>query len=475
MTAEFPIHDTVGAWVPHGRFVIEGTPGGPLSDLRFAAKDLYDVAGHVTGAGNPTWLATHSAATATSPVVQTLLDAGATLVGKTLTDELAYSIAGDNAHYGTPINTRAPDRVPGGSSSGSAAAVAAGLCDVALGTDTGGSTRVPASYCGLWGLRTSQGALPADGLVPMAPKFDTATWLTTSATNFERVAEVLLPATTVAFHRVLRLADACDEADPVFAEPIARVTQALATMMGRGGNSAAVLDVRVADGRGHTDGDVAGHAAANSGVHAADNSSDLAGGGLESWRMTYVTASAYDAWQAQGEWITSAKPVFGPAIASRWNFASTVTAAAAEPAFARKAAIVEHMHALLGTDGIAVLPSASSEAVPRDAAPDVVDTVRTRTFRITCIAGLSGLPQVNLPFIGEGGLPVGVSLMGPQGSDLALIRIAVQLGRELGCLGTEAEGSGNVANVNDVSGSVAAVNAGSASGLSGSESSAVAK
>ncbi|GGX14051.1 amidase [Pigmentiphaga litoralis] len=447
MTDDFPVHDTVGAWVPHGRFVIGGAAHGPLAGLRFAAKDLYDVAGHVTGAGNPTWLATHEAATDTSPVVQTLLDAGATLVGKTLTDELAYSIAGDNAHYGTPINARAPDRVPGGSSSGSAAAVAAGLVDMALGTDTGGSTRVPASYCGLWGLRTSQGALPSAGLVPMAPQFDTATWLAARASIFERVADVLMPAAPLAFHRVLRLADACDEADAVFAKPIARVTDALAAMLAQTGAAVHVEDVRVADGQGS-------HREAASGV--GDPGADLAAGGLESWRMTYVTASAFDAWQAQGAWITSAQPVFGDAIASRWKFASTVTSTAADAAFARKAAIVDRMNALLGDDGIAVLPSASSEAVARDAAPDVVDTVRTRTFRITCIAGLSGLPQVNLPFIGEGGLPVGVSLMGPKGSDLALIRIAVRLGRQLGCLGTgasdDAEPSGMVADVNLSSG-----------------------
>lgn len=456
MTDDFPVHDTVGAWVPHGRFVIHGAAQGPLAGLRFAAKDLYDVAGHVTGAGNPTWLATHQAAMVTSPVVQTLLDAGATLVGKTLTDELAYSIAGDNAHYGTPINARAPDRVPGGSSSGSAAAVAAGLVDLALGTDTGGSTRVPASYCGLWGLRTSQGALPAAGLVPMAPAFDTATWLAARAGVFERVAEVLMPAAPLAFHRVLRITDACDEADAVFAEPLARVTDALATLLAQAGTAAEVQDVRVADGpRG------SGESVPGPTSPVTDAVTDPAGGGLESWRMTYVTASAFDAWQAQGEWITSAQPVFGDAIASRWKFASTVTRAAADAAFARKAAIVDHMNALLGQDGIAVLPSASSVALLRDAAPDVVDTVRTRTFRITCIAGLSGLPQVNLPFIGEGGLPVGVSLLGPKGSDMALIRIAVRLGRQLGCLGTDGGGdidaAGMVADVNLSSGAGPAV------------------
>ena len=171
-TAAFDIDDDIGAWVPHGRFVLPGATQGPLAGLRFVAKDVFDVAGHPTGAGNPTWLATHAPATRHAPAVQALIDAGATLAGKVLTDELAYSLHGDNHHYGTPVNRAAPGRVPGGSSSGTAAAVAARKVDFGLGTDTGGSTRVPASYCGLWGLRTTHGALSADGLVPLHPGFD---------------------------------------------------------------------------------------------------------------------------------------------------------------------------------------------------------------------------------------------------------------------------------------------------------------
>ncbi|MEY8879705.1 MAG: amidase family protein, partial [Leptothrix sp. (in: b-proteobacteria)] len=191
--ADFPIDDTVGAWVPHGRFVLPGAPSGPLAGLRFAAKDLFDVAGQTTGAGNPTWLATHAPATRHAALVSQLLDAGASLAGKVLTDELAYSLHGDNAHHGAPINAASPERVTGGSSSGSAAAVAARLVDFALATDTGGSTRVPASYCGLWGLRTTHDLLPRDGLVALSRGFDTPNWLAHDAEVFERVGAVLLP------------------------------------------------------------------------------------------------------------------------------------------------------------------------------------------------------------------------------------------------------------------------------------------
>ncbi|MET0185483.1 MAG: amidase family protein, partial [Achromobacter sp.] len=226
-----PFTDTVGAWVPHGAFTIAPIANGPLDGLRFAAKDLYDIAGLTTGAGNPDWLATHGAATSTSPVVTALLAAGATLVGKTITDEIAYSIQGDNTHYGTPLNTRAPDRVPGGSSSGSASAAAAGLCDFALGTDTGGSTRVPASYCGLWGLRTTHGLVSTDAMAPLAPKYDTATWLAQDANVFAQVGDVLLPDNAVPFDRVLTFTDTWEAADAAFQAPLERVTTALAAAL----------------------------------------------------------------------------------------------------------------------------------------------------------------------------------------------------------------------------------------------------
>ena len=144
-----------GAFVEE--FSLPPTGEGPLAGLRFAVKDLIDVAGHRTGCGNPTWLATHPPATVHAVCVEQLLAAGAHCAGKTVTDEVAFSLLGQNHFYGTPLNPAAPDRVPGGSSSGSASAVACGLVDFALGTDTGGSVRVPASNCGVWGWRPTHG------------------------------------------------------------------------------------------------------------------------------------------------------------------------------------------------------------------------------------------------------------------------------------------------------------------------------
>src|SRR5881394_4520796 len=184
--------DDFGAFVPGQKFRIEGRAGGPLSGLTFAAKDLFDVAGHPTGGGNPDWARTNPVPERHAWAVQRLLDSGADLIGKTITDEVSLGILGENPFYGTPANPRAPDHVPGGSSSGSAAAVAAGLCDTALGTDTGGSVRVPASFCGLYGIRPTHGRLPLTGMLPQAPTSDTTGWFARDAETFARVSSVML-------------------------------------------------------------------------------------------------------------------------------------------------------------------------------------------------------------------------------------------------------------------------------------------
>lgn len=184
-------------WRVRGHPLVRGAQGGELRGLTVAVKDLFAVAGHRIGAGNPTWLAESPTELTNASVVQSLLAMGANITGIVQTDEFAYSLGGTNVHYGTPRNPAAPGRIPGGSSSGPASAVALGLVDVGLGTDTAGSIRVPASYCGLYGFRPSHGVLAVQGLLPLAPSFDTVGWLAGDAVTFQRVAEVLLPPTDV--------------------------------------------------------------------------------------------------------------------------------------------------------------------------------------------------------------------------------------------------------------------------------------
>ena len=183
--------DELNAFVPGARCRVAGAPGGPLHGLTFAVKDLIDVAGWPTGGGNPDWARANAVPQRHAWVVQTLLAAGASIIGKTITDEVSLGILGENPHDGTPVNPRAPERVPGGSSSGSAAAVAGGLCDFALGTDSGGSVRVPASFCGLFGIRPTHGRIDFSGITVQSPGSDTCGWLARDGATFARVGAAL--------------------------------------------------------------------------------------------------------------------------------------------------------------------------------------------------------------------------------------------------------------------------------------------
>ena len=395
---DFPFNDPIGACVPHGKFCIPATGSGPLNGLTFAVKDIFDVAGHPTGAGNPTWLATHPIAAHTSPLVEQLLAAGATMTGKVITDELAYSLNGDNMHYGTPVNVNAPGRVPGGSSSGSVAAVAAKLCDFALGSDTGGSTRVPASYCGVWGLRTSHALLSRQHVVPLHTSFDTLTWFAHQPEIFTRVGEVLLPASHFTPKRILKPDALWHLASEDFLEPLQKVLEAAQSMLG---------------------------------VNAQTMSFTRAHETLEQWRQAYVAMGAAEAWALHGDWIREHQPTFSGPITTRWAQAQTVTAEQAQAAQHTVAEIRAHVRAILADDAIAIVPSAAGLAPLLNESGDAIDQLRMRTMHITCVAGISGVCQVSITFKNSAGVPVGVSLMGPAGSDLALIRLATALSRAL--------------------------------------------
>src|SRR5690348_6702129 len=287
-----PDHD-INAFVPGPRVHIEGRPDGPLSGQTFAAKDLFDVAGHPTGGGNPDWARSNPIPTRHAWAVQKLLDAGATLIGKTITDEVSLGIVGENAFYGTPVNPRAPGRVPGGSSSGSAAAVAAGVCDTALGTDTGGSVRVPASFCGLYGIRPTHGRLNIAGMMPQAPSSDTTGWFARDAETFARISSVMLGEVIPDElpQRVIVAADA-------LAFVAAATAAALEPMVARLGTS--ISEVRDAV---------------------------LAPPGLAAWHRAQTTLQPHEASRTFAEWIERANPCFQFSVARNLVLGSQIPAA----------------------------------------------------------------------------------------------------------------------------------------------------
>jgi amidase len=357
-------------------------------------KDAIDIAGARTGFGNPEWLRTHGPAAKTAAAVQRLLDAGANMVGKTHTDELAYSLTGENIHYGTPRNPRDASRIPGGSSNGSAAAVAGGLVDFALGTDCGGSVRLPASYCGILGFRPTYGRVPVDGVIPFAPSFDVVGWFSRAPSVLRSVGEILLapPFAEGRPRRVLVARDAFDLADRAvsgaLAKPLAEVTAAI-------GSSAEVV---------------------------------VSPAGLDRWRVVFQTIQAAEIWRNHGDWVRTHSPMLGPGIKERFEAASRVTAPDVERSRTERAAIVSHLETLIGAGDVLVLPTSPRVAPLRNLPlAEVEIAYRNQAAALLCIAGLAGLPQVSLPLAELDGLPLGLSLVGRRGSDEMLLSLAVSL------------------------------------------------
>jgi amidase len=389
-TVRQPLEDRFNAFCTDTEAYLVGAPNGPLAGLTFAAKDIFDVAGHVTGGGNPDWKATHAAAAHTAWAVQALVDAGATMVGKTHTDEITRGIFGENAHYGTPVNPRAPGRVPGGSSSGSAAAVAGGAVDFALGSDTGGSVRVPASFCGLYGIRPTHGRIPLDGILLQAPSYDTIGWFARDADLLARVGALLLQRAIPAARpsRLVIAEDAFEVADASVAATLRPLVARVAALVG---NTTSV---------------------------------QLAPTGLAAWSEQQQVLQGREAWETVREWIEQVNPRFSFEVAERYLMARAFSNTAAEAAQTLREVIRQRMATVLADGVVVCLPTTPAPAPRRGERSSARRELRIRLGMLTCIAGTTGAPQVSLPLAEVDGLPVGLSLLGARGTDEVLLAFA---------------------------------------------------
>ena len=374
---------------------------GPLAGLSAVVKDMYDIAGERTGCGNPEWLATHPPAVRHSPPVQKILAAGTTIIGKTVCDEFFYSVSGANEHYGTPVNARAPGRLPGGSSAGSAAACGAGLCDFALGSDTGGSVRLPSSFNGIYGLRPTHERIEHTGVADMAPSFDVPGWFAATPGVFRKVGAVLLDSrrVTAKIGRVVLLEDAFAQAG----EPVADLLRTLLELM-----SDDLPEI----------------------VHGK-----IAPDGFDPWREAFRIVQAYETWQTFGEFISAQKPKIGPGVRERMAFAATVTRAQADAQRDVIARAREHIRKIAAPGTVLALPTAPGIAPKIEASAAELEEFRTRVMRLTCTSGISGLPQMNIPGGTINGCPVGLSFIGWEGGDEALLDLACELSRHCGMAG----------------------------------------
>lgn len=385
-----------------GAFVAEGfglappiaaRRGDQLAGLRLAVKDVFDVEGTRTGAGNPLWLFQHAPARTSAHAVRWLLEAGAQWVGKTVTDELAFSLAGINAHYGTPVNPAARARIPGGSSSGSAVAVAAGHADIGLGSDCGGSCRLPASYCGVWGFRPTQGLIAKNGGFSLAHSFDTVGWFARDGQTLAKVFAVLahteVPAACSAtLHAVGDAALLCDA-------PVQVAFEALCASMPITRVPAGTLP-------------------------------------LASWAQAHRNLQAAEIWQQHGEWVQAHGASLGQDVRERFDAAARITPAMVGAAQPLRVAAASTLATLLNDNrSLLLLPTVPTVAPLRDATRMQFDDARTRAQALLCIAGLAGLPQLSLPWMTVDGAPVGLSLIGPRGADAMLLGAALALALRL--------------------------------------------
>lgn len=364
------------------------TGNGMLDGMRFAVKDVMAVRGSITGMGHPLWAKTHPPATQHADPVARCLAAGAELVGKTHTDELTYSLAGQNSHYGIPPNPAVPDGSCGGSSSGSASVVAAGEVPMALGTDTGGSVRIPASYCGLFGFRPTHGAVDSTGVAELAHSYDTVGWFTVDAELLQRVGDVLLPADSVEL-----------SAKPDL-HPLHEVSKAVPDALYR--QFRYWFDVR-----------------------GLPIEPEQQIGSLTDLFDVFRQRQAWEAWQYFKHWIEACQPTFGDGVRERFANAALLDQAAGDAALQA----LEHHRAELRRQighSVWVLPTAPTAAPSRHASAETIEDIRSRTLPMTAIAGVGGLPQVTLPLLRDPRGPVGLSLIGPAGSDRALLRLAVE-------------------------------------------------
>lgn len=352
-----------------------------LGGLRLAVKDVYEIGGLTCGAGSPDWLARQSSDVPTSPAVRLLLEAGADWVGKTVTDELTYSLAGINRHYGTPINPGAPGRLPGGSSSGSAVAVAAGYADLALGTDCGGSVRLPASYCGIWGIRPSHGRVSTDGCFSLAQSFDTVGWFARDGETLGKALECLMHTsvlTSAPAHRWI----VSDDVNALLDYPVREAFELW------------LAEVKLPV------------------MRLPQGSLDL-----QTWAQAFRILQAAEIWQLHGHWIERDFPDFGADIGARFATASRIQSSEVQRAQPLRVGAQAQLGKLLSTDGMLVLPPVPGIAPRLDATALQVDDARARSQRLLCPAGFAGLPQITFPWMRIDSAPIGLSVIGPRFAD----------------------------------------------------------
>jgi amidase len=375
---------------------IAATGSGALSDRTFVVKDLFSIAGHVSSFGHPRWRTTHKPNGTTAPVVERLLGAGASMTGLAKLDQLAYSMIGNVGEGKAPINSLYPDCFTGGSSSGTASAVAGGVCDFGLGTDTGGSIRVPAAACGLFSIRPTHGLIDSIGALPLAPSFDVVGLLARDPLTLGEAFEVLLgrsPQDSPPIERLLLPTDCLDGLAP----PVAEVIVGFASILGdRFGMSVEATTF-----------------ARFTGTEVAD---------------LFTRLQGREIWATHGEWIRENHRFLAPDVVRRLKRAESLAGSSVKDVAADARARDEfrtEYERLTGAGTAILLPVMPGLPPRRDADAEELLRFRTESLRWLSPAGLTGSPEVVMPVVhGESELTYGIGILGAKGADLSLLALA---------------------------------------------------
>ena len=389
-------------------FNINPKGSGALNGLRFAVKDIIDIEGFKTSCGNPYWRDSHPVAVANAVCIDQLLYTGGQCIGKTVTDELAFSLDGESFFYGTPLNPKSPERVPGGSSSGSASAVACGLVDFAIGTDTGGSVRVPASNCGIFGMRPSHGFISVAGVNPLAPTFDTVGVFAHSSDILAKVASVLLACdvpSTVELGTVHLVKEAFAIADLEVVEALSAPIEQLRRIFGDKVKETSLREIK-----------------------SDDQVTDL-----QTWLNTYSTIQWAEIWSCLGSWVENVKPEFGPRIKRNFELTKNLDRSKIIEPMHRRELYFQRLKTFLMPNDLLCIPTTPSIAPMKGSLGNDRTTCSyyPRALSLTSIAGIGRLPQVTLPLADVNGVPIGLSLLASHGQDAFLLGVVQMIASQV--------------------------------------------
>jgi amidase len=381
-------------WV-HDSAPVPATGSGPLTGQTMAVKDMFAVQDRVSSFGLGRWRETHGPSDTTAPVLRSLLAAGASIAGLAKMDQIAWSIVGNVSEGTPPLNSVYPDRFTCGSSSGPASAVAAGLAEIGIGSDTGGSIRAPAAVCGLFGLRPTHGLISTEDALPLASSFDTVGILARQLSLVGQVLSVVadrLDDSPPAFRRVVP-ADRLDAVIPATADAVRNVAADLAHGLG--------CELAEQDLGEFFNSDVV---------------------------ELFARIQAREVWATHGLWLAENLDYLAQDVRDRVRRAEELcgdTAAVKESDEREWRSFTDALGSRLPADSVAVVPVLPGLPLRRQGSVEESLAFRSSALIYTAPGSLSGRPELVIPVRHAAtGLHVGVGLLGPRCSDAALVKIA---------------------------------------------------